>query len=449
MSGRRTVVIGCGIAGILAAMAAAPHSDSVVLIERDDSEAMGEARKGIPQAHHAHTLLASGRAAIEAICPGVLADLLAAGANPVDFCADFAFFHFGVWKSRCTSAYSGSLQTRYMLERLLWQRLCLLPNVTLLSRTVVSAISLAGGASCVSGVCTHSLADRATAYLPCDLLIDASGRGSRIPNLLAGFGIAPPQEERLRLDLRYASAHYALPPQTTRPWQALLIYPKAPSGRRAGYIFATEENRYLVTLAGYFGDAPGVDHDAFLQFARTLEHHQIYHELQRSTPLTPVRSFRFLEQRRRRYDWVPGMPQGFIAVGDSVCTLDPLFGQGMSVAAAQAVTLGTFLTSGLNTEAAWQVLWRDLIKPTTVPWLLTSSEAFRYPEVEGRRSPLHRLLQWYAARVFVASASDATVYQRFMGLMHLTSSLHSVCTPRTIAAVIKPTKPAAAIVVSR
>jgi hypothetical protein len=126
------------------------------------------------------------------------------------------------------------------------------------------------------------------------------------------------------------------------------------------------------------------------------------------------------------------MPEGVIALGDAVCVLDPLFGQGMSVAAGQALVLRGFLES----PATWSQLARQIAAPTELPWLLTSSEAFRYAATTGRWSPLFPLLQWYAAHIFELSASNPTVYEAFMGLMHLVKPLSSVFRPRLALTVL-------------
>ncbi|HEV8029234.1 MAG TPA: FAD-binding protein [Stellaceae bacterium] len=436
-SGRRTVVVGGGVAGLLAAIAVARHSAEVIVVERDIPPDDALPRKSVPQGHHVHTLLLGGRTAIETLCPGVHREILAAGAQPIDFCADVAFFHHGVWKSRCRSEFLGTLQTRPLLERILWGRVQSLGNVAIWTGVAQRLVATADGRRVV-GVEVVDPRGMARVLLG-DIVIDASGRGSRLPAWLAELGLAPPVEETIRFDLRYASCLCRLRDDARRDWRALLVYPKAPFGRRAGYIFPVEGGRHLVTLAGYFGEAPRPDFGDFLTFARTLPRRELYDAIADAEPLSKIRLFHLAAQRRRRYDLLRHMPEGLIALGDAVCVLDPLFGQGMTVAARQALALGDFFAhqSSRVGRGAWSALERQIVRQTNLPWLLTSSEAFRYADAEGRRSPLFRPLQWYAAKVFELSASDPRVYRAFMGLMHLVEPLSSVFRPRLALAVLR------------
>lgn len=426
----RAIVIGGGIGGLLAAIAAAEHCAEVLLIERDDDWGSGRARSGAPQGHHPHTLLCGGMAAMNALCPDLAGELLAAGALPVDFCADLAFYHFGGWKTRCSSRFVGTIQSRPLLECRLLARARALGNLICRNATVTE---LTGNRARVTGVRLKEASG--TASEEANLVIDASGRGSRLPIWLAGLGVSPPLEETLGLDVRYASAPWRLQADPTRDWQAMLIYPRAPVQRRAGYLFPLEGGRYLVTLAGYLGERPGTDSAGFRAYARDLPNPALHRVIADGEPAGDIHAYRLPTQRRLRYERRRDMPAGVVAIGDSVCVLDPLFGQGMSVAARQAVALRDALAGG--PEMVARALWRlrsDIFDATRLPWLLTSSEAFRYPEVSGARHMMHRLVQAHAARIFDMSTGSADVYRTFMGLMQLCAPLSSAITPRLLLA---------------
>jgi len=437
MSEYRILVIGGGVAGLLATLAVARPGTRVTLIERDAAIGADSPRKGAPQGHHVHTLLLSGRDAIEALCPGAYAQLCAAGGHQIDFCADVAFFHYGVWKSRCRSNFIGTLQTRPLLEQLLWRRVRRLPNVQVESGTA-RRLLVSEDRRRVTGVEVSARDGGVRGHFGA-LVVDASGRGSRLPDWLAQVGLAAPRAETVSFDLRYASCFCDLPPNPRRDWRALLVYPKAPFGRRAGYIFPVEGNRHLVTLAGYFGESPTADFADFRAFARTLPRRELHDAIADAAPTSRVQLFHLPAQYRRHYDRLSDAPSGLIVIGDALCVLDPLFGQGMSVAACQALELKRcFERSGERPGArGWAALQGRIARQTDVPWLLTSSEAFRYAETGGNRSRLFALLQWYAAQVFALSAHDAEAYRAFMGLMHLVAPLPSVFRPRLVLAALR------------
>ncbi len=425
MTGGRAIIIGGGIGGLLASMAAAPSFQEVVLLERDAAWGSGEPRGGAPQGRHPHTLLCGGADAMESLCPGTLEDLRAGGAVEVDFCADLSFFHFGVWKARCPSSLKGTMQTRPLLEAVLAKRATALSNLVHRQGKV---LGLLGDPRRVTGVRVQQ--GDGVALEPADLVIDASGAGSRLPRWLAELGRAPAPEERIPLDVRYATSAWTMTGASDRDWRALILYPKAPTERRAGYVFPVEGGRHLVALAGYLGEQPPLDAAGFRAYARTLPQPALDEAIARGEPAGAIHGFRLPAQRRRRFDRLREPPIGLVAIGDSVCVLDPLFGQGMTVAARQAVLVRDFLAGGLADNAsAFRRLHKRVVAATELSWLLTSSEAFRYREALGPGEPVHQLLQAYAARIFRLSRDHADVYRAFMGLMHLTAPLGSVFTP--------------------
>jgi flavin-dependent dehydrogenase len=428
----RAIVIGGGIAGTLAAIAAAEHCAEVLLLERDEAWGSAQGRSGAPQGHHPHMLLCGGMAAMQALWPDLPNRLRAAGAEPVDFCADLAFHHFGGWKVRCPSPFTGTIQSRPLLEHHLLERARALTN---LACRKVNVTGLAGNRTRVTGVVLRHASG--SVREEADLVIDASGRGSRLPTWLASLGVDPPAEETVQLEIAYATARWRLPPDPARDWRALLIFPRAPAQRRAGYILPMEGGGHLVTLAGYLGERPGTDPAGFRAYARGLPHQALHRAIADGEPAGDIHAYRLRAQRRLRYDRQRDMCSGIVAIGDAVCVLDPLFGQGMSVAARQAVALRRALANGPALDRGGiRRLRADIFDATRLPWLLTSSEAYRYPEVAGVRRLQHRLVQAHAARVFDMSTRDADVSRTFMGLMQLCAPL-SAFAPKLLLASLR------------
>lgn len=425
---QRTLIIGGSMAGMLAATVLARHSGEVLIVEKDRALDHRQPRAGVPQGRQVHTLLAGGMDDLEYFFPTLRGELLAAGAVPVDFCRDLMFMHYGVWKRRGASDLLGTIQTRPLLEQLVRSQVARLPNVRFIAGTRVRSPLLSpdgkriAGAACVTA--GREWCQQA------DLLVDATGRGSMLPAWLVAQGFSSVQEERVPLDLQYAGRLFR-PPAGAFDWRALLVYPKAPREYCCGMIFPVEEGRWLVGLAGYHGHAAGPGDDGFLQFARTLPTPLLHQALQHAQPLSPICRYRFRYQYRRRYEQAARLPDGLLVLGDALCSLDPLFGQGMTVIARQARQLEHGLAHLSGPEDLHPVQ-AAIARVLALPWLLTGIEAQRYPQswpLSGAVPPQRRLLQWYAARIFALSECDADAHRAFLSLMHLRAGLGSVVQP--------------------
>lgn len=428
------VVVGGSVAGLLAARVLAERWPRVTVCERDPEPAAAVPRKGAPQGHQTHALLLSGVRLFEELFPGLGAELEAGGAVPVDFAGDLAHFHFGSWKLRHDSGMRGFIQTRPFFEQTLRRRLDGHPAIRWRYRTPVSGLETTADRRRVRAVVLGSGgSSTARQELAAELVVDASGRGSRLPAWLHRLGLPAPPERRVRLGLGHSSRLFRRRGGFETPWKSLLIYPRAPAERRAGLLFPVEGGRWLVSLAGYMGDHPPRDAAGFAEFAASLPRPDLHRVIAGLEPVSQIVTHRFGEQVRRRWEAVPGLPAGLIALGDAACCLDPLFGQGMSLAAAGAELLGRCLDEAAGAAAYDRLsarFHRRLARVIDVPWLLTTSEAFRYPGAAGDRPPGLAALQWYSARLFELSATDREAYRAFLEVMHLVSGLNRAFRPR-------------------
>jgi len=342
--GRRghAIVIGASMAGLLATRVLADGFRRVTLIERDALPDGPALRKGVPQGGHAHGLLARGLQALTRLFPDLLPDLEAGGALHEDFSA-IAFHQAGVWKRRCRAGIDGVMVTRPFLEWHVRRRLTALPNVTVLDRHRVTSLGVSSEERRVAGVTALSACGDAMA-LEADLVVDAAGRGSRSPAMLQTLGLGAPQESAVGVDLAYATRLYrrrGFP----GPWKGLLVMPTPPRGRRMGVLLAVEGDRWICTLGGWHGDHAPADDAGYLAFARSLPVPDLHDVIAASEPLTPVATYRFPASLRRHYERM-ALPAGFAVMGDALCSFNPVYGQGMTVAAAQAEALETWLREG-------------------------------------------------------------------------------------------------------
>jgi 2-polyprenyl-6-methoxyphenol hydroxylase-like FAD-dependent oxidoreductase len=222
----------------------------------------------------------------------------------------------------------------------------------------------------------------------------------------------------------------------------MILYPKAPESTRAGYIFPIEGQRWIVTLAGYIGEAPPLDETGFLEYARGLAQPDMYQALQGAQPLSDIKTYHVPEETRRYYDRLRCFPNGVIALGDAVCRFDPIFGQGMSVAAKEARLLDQMLHTearqGNHALAGFpQRFHKAIARVIDVPWTLATSEGCRYPQAEGERPFGTAFRQWYVAQIFALSSTRQEVYGPFMQVLHLLKDPITLFAPAVLGRVLK------------
>jgi len=348
-------VAGGGIAGLLAAAAAARHAREVVVIDRDRLPAAPGVRSGTPQAGHAHGLLASGREAMEELLPGLVAALLEGGAVSSGDIGMAAHWYIGGGAlAGCTVGHAGLAVSRPLLEAEIRSRVRALPNVRVIERADVEGLVADGDR--VTGLRLR-LRDRGD-EIHCqeaDLVIDAAGRAGLAARWLQDRGVLVP-EDVVGIDVRYATTHL--------PWRAgdatgraVVVSAATPDVPRGGVAIRQERGDWILTLFGVDGDQPPLDEDGFRTFAGAVVAPELAALLADRALTERPRAYRFPASRRRRFDQVegPGCPAGLIALGDAICSFDPTFGQGMSVAARQAVRLDEELARLERVEPAPRV----------------------------------------------------------------------------------------------
>lgn len=449
--GKQAVVLGGSIAGLSAARVLSPYFERVVVIERDEQPTHTGPRKAVPQGYHAHALLKAGENVMEELFPGVMKDIERAGGMRLDFSKDVRWFHGGYWKMRYESGFQIAVQSRPLLEQKIRTRVEALGNVAFYYGYEVEAPLTSADNSRIIGVTAQLMADRSQKLeIDSDLLIDASGRGSKTPQWLATLGYAAPAETRLKINLTYSTRVYQAPENANYDFKAMIINPQAPAIRRAGYIFPMEGNKYMVTLAGYSGDTTPRDNESFVEFTRTLARPEVYETLKSMTPLTDVKVFNVPHTARRHYEKLSRIPAGLLVMGDAMCAFDPVFGQGMSAAALEALALGKMLAK--ETAQSFPTLGKRFQKKAAqiveVPWMLASSEDFRFPQTEGYKSPIIPVLHWYTNHIFALSATDKEIFDAFRQAMHLLAGPQVLFKPTIVFKVLKhafsrPARPAA------
>ncbi|HTJ74134.1 MAG TPA: FAD-dependent monooxygenase [Acidimicrobiales bacterium] len=428
-SRRTAVVVGASMAGLSAAAVLASRFESVVLVERDEVTGEPRDRKGVPQGRHAHGLLPAGLQRLEGWFPGLTDELVADGAHYLDLGND-ALWYQGGYRRRFPTGFSGPLASRALLEHHVRRRALALANVSLRSGAGVTGLTATADNRQVTGVV---LDDGTT--LAADLVVDTSGRAGRSLRWLEELGYAAPPTSEVKVDVAYSSRVVRW--DGPRDWAFALVLAGPPTGRQ-GVAFPLEGDRWIVTLAGMHGDRPPTDDAGMLAFARSLPSPEIAQVLETCTPLADVVTHRLPSNQRRHLDRLRRAPGGLVLLGDSVCSFNPTYGQGMSTAALQAEALGRALdrSSGLDGRFV-KAFYKRAAKAINPAWMLTTGADFALPATTGPKPPGTDLLNnRYMPRVFLATQVSDDVCRRFIEVSALLKPPPALLTPAMIVKVL-------------
>ena len=423
--GERAVVLGGSMAGLLAARVLSDHYERVTIVERDALPDGSEHRPGVPQARHTHGMLACGARILERLLPGITAQVTPPDARDNDALRSGRWFNNGVFAAQAESGLEGFGVTRPLLESAVRQRVRELPNVDVIDGHAGQALIAAG--SRVVGARIRPRGGGAESELAADFVVDATGRASRAPAWLAALGYEPPDEDTVEVGLGYATRFYRRSPADL-DGDFIVNVAAVPPNRRMGIALAVEGDRWIVTLAGLLGDHPPLDDEGFLVFAAGLPTRVIHDLIQRIEPLTDAVRTRFPAHRRVSYERLKRLPDRFVAVGDAVASFNPVYGQGMSVAAQEAELLDGLLGEG-RVDGLPRRFYRAAAKTIDVPWDIAVGNDLRFPEVEGPRSPRVRLVNRYVGRLQRVAAHDPAVARAFFEVGNLVAPPTSLLRP--------------------
>ncbi len=436
--GHHAVVIGGSMAGLLAARILSDYFGQVTIIDRDIFPDVPDHRKGVPQSYHAHALLAKGQIIIGSLFPGIMDDLRADGAFsardvvPVVFVTPAGKLPAQKQKSEFLAF------SRYLLEWHVRDRLSQLANVRIISNTEVTGLLTSEDQGCVLGVHTRERGQAGSVdVITADLVVDASGRHSQAPKWLVELGYEETSEEKINSNLGYASRFYAKPENFPDDWEGVIINGRPPHNPRAGLILPVDNGRWHVSLGGFAGHFAPTDEEGFLQWARDLPDPSIYEAIRIAKPLTPIRGYRTPENRLRHFEQLQRWPGGFITIGDSVCAFNPIYGQGMTVSAMDAMTLNTCLQEQQRTPRPdfEQHFQHELAQTVAGAWLVATGEDLRWSGVAlsgARPSPFLGLQHRYMNLVLRGAVEDPVLTGAYRSVIGMMAPPLSLSQPRIV-----------------
>lgn len=441
--GEHALVLGASMSGILAARVLADHFARVTLVERDRLPTDGRPRRGVPQGRHAHLLLAPGAHALDELFPGVLAELVEAGV-PVARSLDQLHVEIGghVFCQGTSPASTGQESrgalfepSRPFLEATLLRRVQDLGNVDIMDACDVLGLSADYTLTRVTGA---RVEPNAVGHAPRDVLADlvvaATGRSGRLTAWLKRMGYPAPVEEEVDVDLTYASQRFRIPGSRTEPLTLVAVGASADWPRGAAAL-AQEDGTWIVTLFGYAGHHPPLAFEDWLAFADTVLPRRIRRALRVAKPVGEVQQQRFPANIWRRFDKLHRFPEGLVALGDAVCALNPVYGQGMTVAALEALALRDVLRAGSSPVAPR--FFEATARPIGEAWRFAVGGDLQLPAsvVPGARPLRMRAVRSYIDRAHAVAEHDPVMAWRILDAMGFAEPRESLFTTDSLRRV--------------
>ncbi len=432
--GDRAVVLGGSITGLFAASALTDAYREVVLVDRDKLVGVTEWRRGAPQTRHINGLLARGHQALEEMFPEITREMVDDGIPLSDLAGTVRWYFHGKRLKQVRAGLTCVAATRPVMEYYVRRRVEALPNVRFMEHCDIVGLVTTPDRSRVTGarICRRGKGGKEE-VLDADLLIDATGRGSRTPLWLEQLGYSRVNEQGMRVGLGYASRHYRL---RSDPFGSdHSINPVASPTLPRGAIFTkTDSGKVELTTYGILGDHPPTDPDGFNAFVKTLAAPEIFEAIIDAEPLDDVALFRFPTTMWRRYDLLPSLPDRFLIMGDAVCTPNPVYAQAQTLASLEALALRDHLRGGPPDPRVFQHDVATIVSPV---WEMTTSVDLSFPGVKGHRTLKIKFGNWLMRRLQEAATKDAKFTAAFMRVAGLVEAPETLMRPNLIFSVLR------------
>lgn len=433
--GEHCIVIGGSIGGLIAARVLADRFERVTIVDRDAAGSTPEQRRPVPQGAHIHALLLAGERVLSALFPGFTATLLSAGALPLRAGVDVAYFlpegkaysPGGAMRQPRDLGFDLYSASRELIEQTLRKHTLALPRVRVEPGTVQG---LLGTRDRIDGVRCDSAG--APSELRADFVVDSSGRGSRTAAWLGALGVTAAPETLIGVDMAYASAKFELRDEPASPERQWVFRGPPPTYRRSAILARIEGGQWHVTLGGRFGDDPPYDPAGFMAFVRSLHSPRLHEAIGGARRITDIVPYKFPSSVRRHCERMPALPERWLALGDAICSFNPVYGQGMSVAALHGQALRHILDERAqrHEDTALDGVGLDFFAAAAglceQPWSLAASQDFAFPQTRGERPAGLAERRRYAAVLESLIPEHPTLHRLLAEVVNLTQPSSAV-----------------------
>jgi 2-polyprenyl-6-methoxyphenol hydroxylase-like FAD-dependent oxidoreductase len=429
---KQAIVIGGSMAGLLAARVLSDHFDYVTILERDPVHHEAESRKGQPQTKHLHGLLGRGFNILTHYFPDLEQALIDGGAVVGDVGQTMRWYTHGGYRKTFSLGMKSAMMSRPFLEWKIRERVTALPNVHLLAEQDVTRLLTASDGKTVKGVHVTKRTTHTHATLTADLVIDASGRGSRAAPWLGALGFKKAEEELVKADICYATRLYRRNPDD-KNWN--FITPGIPEWKLGCAAFPIEEDRWIVTIGGYHGEHPNAEN--FNKIIENFPAPDVHNIITKNEALSDITTYKFPASLRHRYEKLQRFPEGFLVMGDALCSFNPLYGQGMTVAALEAEALGNLLATRKTLSGIAKPFFKQAAKAIDNPWQIAVGADFGFPETQGKKVVGTNFINAYMTKVQRATTKDEVVSKAFIKVTHLLDEPSILFKPNIVFRVLK------------
>jgi 2-polyprenyl-6-methoxyphenol hydroxylase-like FAD-dependent oxidoreductase len=433
------VVIGASIAGLCAARVLSDFYDRVTLFERDELPSTPVNRTAVPQGRHVHLLMARGAVEFDALFPGLLDDMVAAGVPKLENRPECIYFgaagHLLGTGQTLRDEFTAYVPSRPHLEWQIRRRTVDIANLEIAQRSVREP-RFDAGAQRVTGVLLDSSDNANAEFVPADLVVDAAGRGTRLPVWLEQWGYQRPREDVVDVGIGYASHQFRLPEGLIRE---RVIVAGASREQPLGLgMLGYEDGLWVITTFGVAKVEPPQSFSEMLRLAEKLLPEGLSAALERAEPVGEVAFHRFPTSRWRRYDKLDQFPAGIVPFGDAVASFDPTFGQGMTMTSLQAGHLRRALANRSTTKQDLARKVNRATAKTTYPvWVMNAIGDLNFHHATGQRSWWYRPVGNLFDQFLGAAETDPVLAEWFLRRFSLLDSLYMVPTPPLIARAIR------------
>jgi len=434
--GDQVLILGGSIAGLLAARVLAERFERVVVVERDPLPPIGENRRGVPHGRHLHGLHPRGREILDELFPGFTGTLIAGGAVGCDILGDLRWQLSGHQLRQAAIGLPALFASRPFLEGHVRAMVRSLPAVRILEQRSICGLTTTPDGRTITGAEVRPAAGGEPERIAASLVVDATGRGSRTPVWLGELGYPQPAQDRVEIGLGYATRTYRLRPGAMAGDQMILTA-ATPANPRTGVLAVTEGGRHMLTIAGIRGDHPPADPAGFDAFVAALPTADIAAAIAGAQPLDDPVPFRFPASVRHRYERLTRFPAGLLVIGDAVCSFNPVYGQGITVAAVQAMTLRRLLTQPAEPAVpSARRYFRAIAAAIDVPWDIAVGADLAFPQIPGPRPAKVRLINSYLPRLHTAATRDETLAAALVRVIGLKDRPQTLLRPDRVIRVL-------------